>query len=393
MDWVWLPPLIFAVGLFFGRLSVRRYRHDRIAWAQQRLQLKVLSLELKSLRSKVVSAQSRRTPPSQRRLVRKLPTLKWWQRRLIAWLRPYIPWVTRFMRFSPGTYIRWLQAKSRKGHAMKIAEGKARGRPATLQFIVDAIVAIKRDHLRYSAGHIARMISGGELKFRISKKTVATILKAHGFKPRPKGKRPPREDEPGWLATLYNQHVMAIDFKNTLDLAGDTMAVLNLIDHGRRVLHWSRATYHPTAEWVAQQLRNAFMDMDELPEAIVMDRDTIFLPIVKQTLPAMGIKTIRIGYKCPWQNAVVERFHRTLTDELLRDVQPVNDRHLNRLLVGFSEYYNNARPHMTNGVEPPLLPDVTRNPAINDPDFFKTPRKLVRQKWLGGFHSSYRWAA
>ena len=188
------------------------------------------------------------------------------------------------MRFSPDTYIRWLQAGARRGHAQKIAEGKARGRPPTPQFIVDAIVAIKRENLRYSAGHIARMISGGELKFRISKKTVAQILKAHGFKPRPKGKRPPREEEPGW---------------------------------------------------VAQQLRNAFMDLDDLPEAIVMDRDSIFLPIVKQTLPAMGIKTIRIGYKCPWQNAVVERFHRTLADELLRDVQPVNDRHLNRLLVEF----------------------------------------------------------
>ncbi len=210
---------------------------------------------------------------------------------------------------------------------------------------------------------------------------------------RPKGKRPPREEEPGWLTTLYNQHVMAIDFKNTLDLAGNTMAVFNLIDHGRRVLHWSRATYNPSAEWVAQQLRNAFMDLDELPEAIVMDRDSIFLPIVKQTLPAMGIKTIRIGYKCPWQNAVVERFHRTLSDELLRDVQPVNDRHLNRLLVEFRKYYNTARPHMACGTEPPVLPDVTNNPAANDPDFFKTPRKLVRQKWLGGLHSSYRWAA
>ena len=66
-------------------------------------------------RSKVVSNQGRRTPPAKRRLVRKLPTLKWWQRRLIAWLRLYFPWLTRFMRFSPGTYIRWLQAKARKG--------------------------------------------------------------------------------------------------------------------------------------------------------------------------------------------------------------------------------------------------------------------------------------
>ena len=55
--WVWLPLLAFALGVIVGRFSVRRYRHDRIAWAQRRLQLKVLSLEVKSLRSKVVSAQ------------------------------------------------------------------------------------------------------------------------------------------------------------------------------------------------------------------------------------------------------------------------------------------------------------------------------------------------
>jgi len=297
------------------------------------------------------------------------------------------------MRFTPSTYIRWLQARARKGHAQKIVDGKARGRPPTPQFIVDAILAIKRDNPRYSAGHIARMISGGELKFRISKKTVAKILKAHGFKPRSKGKRQPREEEPGWVTTLYNQHVMAMDFKTVLDLASNQLYVLNLIDHGRRVLHWSRATYHPTPEWIAQQLRNAFMDLDELPDAIVMDRDSSFLPIVKQTLPAMGINTIRIGYKCPWQNAVVERFHRTLEDELLRYVQPVNDRHLNRLLVEFRNYYNTARPHMANGVEPPIFPLVTSSPAVNDPDFFKTPHKLSRKKWLGGLHSSYRWAA
>ncbi|WP_207895041.1 hypothetical protein [Tepidimonas ignava] len=51
--WIGLSLLVFAIGVLVGRLSVRRYRHDRVAWAQRRLQLKVLSLELKSLRSKV----------------------------------------------------------------------------------------------------------------------------------------------------------------------------------------------------------------------------------------------------------------------------------------------------------------------------------------------------
>jgi len=59
------------------------------------------------------------------------------------------------MRFSPGATIRWLQARSRAGRARKIAKGKARRRPPTPQFVVDALLAIKRDKLLYSAGHIA----------------------------------------------------------------------------------------------------------------------------------------------------------------------------------------------------------------------------------------------
>ncbi len=63
---------------------------------------------------------------------------------------------------------------------------------------------------------------------------------------------------------------------------------------------------------VAQQLRNAFFDLDQLPMAMVMDRDTIFAAIAAQTLPAMGISAIKTDPRCPWQNGVVQRFHRTL---------------------------------------------------------------------------------
>ena len=69
--WIWFSLLAFAIGVLARRLSERRYRRDRIAWAQRRLQLKVLSLEVKSQRSKVVSAQGSRTPPAKRHLVSK----------------------------------------------------------------------------------------------------------------------------------------------------------------------------------------------------------------------------------------------------------------------------------------------------------------------------------
>jgi hypothetical protein len=47
---------------------------------------------------------------------------------------------------------------------------------------------------------------------------------------------------------------------------------------------------------------------------------------------------------------------------------------------------------MDNGVEPPLLPDVTNNPAVNHPDFFKIRDNGCAGK-MGGLQSSYRWTA
>lgn len=56
---------------------------------------------------------------------------------------------------------------------------------------------------------------------------------------------------------------------------------------------------------------------DTTPKFMVIDNDSIFLPVAKLTLPGMGIEVVRTGFKSPWQNGVVERFNRTLDDDLL----------------------------------------------------------------------------
>ena len=85
-----------------------------------------------------------------------------------------------------------------------------------------------------------------------------------------------------------------------LDLAGNTIYIFNVIDHGRRTFNLSVATYRPSALWVEQQIRNVLMAMEVVPDAIIMDRDSIFAPIAKRTLPSMGIRPLRTAYKCPW---------------------------------------------------------------------------------------------
>lgn len=235
---------------------------------------------------------------------------------------------------------------------------------------------------------ISRMLKS-QLKISIHKKTVQAILKNNGYPPNPPGRIHPPKQEPAWKAFLNNQLVAAIDLKIITDLWGNRMYILNIIHHGRRHLIRSIATHHPTALWLSQQLREAF-PYDIAPETIVMDRDSLFLPLVKLTLPNMGIRVRRIDYKCPWQNGVVERFNLTLQTELLSLITAVNLTHINKLLRQYREYYNTARPHMTNNDFPPDAPE-------NTPVIIPFPeRKLENVKsvsWVGGFHHSYYWAA
>lgn len=190
---------VFALGYWVGRWQNHRYRRDKILRISRRLQQQALSLELKSLRQKL-SAQpsraSRRTPPYAVRLIRRRPNLPRWQRWLLAWLHQRWPWL-RHSSFLPMTIIGWLRRRSRRKHAEKIAAGKRRGRPAIPAHIVEAVIRIDRECPRYGAAKVAGPLKGGELSYPISKESVRQILKTHGIKPRPKGKRQrQREAEP-----------------------------------------------------------------------------------------------------------------------------------------------------------------------------------------------------
>jgi len=187
---------------------------------------------------------------------------------------------------------------------------------------------------------------------------------------------------------MNNQFFAAMDFKQVRDLFGNTLYILNIVDHGTRRLIYTASTYNPGALWLAQQMREAF-PYDTAPKYMLMDRDQLFQPLVNYTLPNMGIKVKQIDPQCPWQNGVVERFILTQKLELLDYITPINERHLDRLLIQFKDYYNYARPHMYRHGYPPACVDtkVSVRPAE------KNVRNLKSIKWVGGLHRSYSWAA
>jgi hypothetical protein len=65
--------------------------------------------------------------------------------------------------------------------------------------------------------------------------------------------------------------------------------VLVIVRLARRELVWINVTAHPTAEWIAQQLREAF-PWNEAPGYLIRDRDGIYGGAVTRRLRAMGIR-------------------------------------------------------------------------------------------------------
>ena len=63
-----------------------------------------------------------------------------------------------------------------------------------------------------------------------------------------------------------------------------------LAHEGRRILHFE-VTAHPTAEWTAQQMREAFR-WETAPRYLLRDRDHIFGQDFVDQVRAMGIKQV-----------------------------------------------------------------------------------------------------
>ena len=80
-------------------------------------------------------------------------------------------------------------------------------------------------------------------------------------------------------------------------------------------------TAHPTVEWTAQQLRDAF-PWDTAPVYLVRDRDRIFGDEFTGQVEDMGIQEVLSAPRSPWQRAYIEGPVGTLRREEPPPVHP-----------------------------------------------------------------------
>src|SRR5260370_42276867 len=69
----------------------------------------------------------------------------------------------------------------------------------------------------------------------------------------------------------------------------DVLYTFIIVRLARRDLGWINVTPHPTAEWVARQITEAF-PWNEAPRHLIRDRDQVYGAAATRRLRAMGIR-------------------------------------------------------------------------------------------------------
>ena len=183
----------------------------------------------------------------------------------------------------------------------------------------------------------APRIHGELLKLRIevSQSTVGRLM--------PRRRKPP---SPSWRSFLDNHvsDLASLDFFTIPTATFRVLFVLVVLRHDRRrVVHFN-VTEHPTAEWTAQQVVEAF-PWDTAPRYLLRDRDATYGLVFRRRVKGLGIEQVLIAPRSPWQNPYVERLIGTLRRELLDHVVLLDEKHLRRVLGRYLKYYHGWRCH------------------------------------------------
>jgi putative transposase len=183
-----------------------------------------------------------------------------------------------------------------------------------------------------------------------------------------------------WRTFLENhvQDLVSIDFFTVPTIRFQILYVfVVLAHHRRRIVHFA-VTAHPTAEWAAHQILQAF-PWDSAPRYLLRDRDRIFGSVFVQQLEVMGIEQVLSAPASPWQRAYVERVIGTIRRECLDHVIVLNQHSLSRHLRQFLEYYHQSRCHLS------LAKDAPDTRPIQPPE----RGRVVSVPQVGGLHHRY----
>ena len=285
-------------------------------------------------------------------------------RALLIWMTRIWPGLLGMAQVvQPETILRWHRTGFKAFWRWK--SRKRAGRPKINRGLRDVIQRMSKENPQWGAARIH-----GELLmlgFQVAQSTVSKYMV--------RGGTPPSQS---WKTFLRNhaQAIAAIDLCVVPTLTFDRLFAFLVLGHGRRQLLWIEVTRHPTAEWLARQITEAF-PWTSAPAYLVRDNDGAYGHVFTSRLRAMGIRDRPISPGSPWQNGRAERLIGTVRRECLDRMLIFGEPHLRRVLASYAAYYNQARTHLALQKDAPLQRSVQRF------------RRIAAIPVLAGLHHQY----
>jgi Integrase core domain len=238
----------------------------------------------------------------------------------MTWLWPSLLDVSRVVQ--PATILRWHRAGFRAYWRWK-SQSRV-GRPRVSRELRELICRMSKENPLWGAPRIH-----GELRklgYEVAESTVSKYMVRR--------RGPPSQS---WRTFLRNHAdaIAAIDLCVVPTATFERLYAFLVVSHGRRRLLWFAVTRHPTAEWLARQIVEAF-PWDTAPTYLVRDNDRAYGEVFTRRVRTMGIRDRPIAPRSPWQNPCVERLIGTVRRDCLDHLLIFGERHLRRVLTELS---------------------------------------------------------
>jgi putative transposase len=197
-------------------------------------------------------------------------------------------WRTAVVLVRPDTVVGWHRNWLRRRWTRRSVP-RANGRPPVTRDIRGLVRKMATANPLWGPPRIH-----GELRtlgVDVSERTVSRLLE-----------RPARPPSQTWRTFLTNHIASAasMDFFTVPTLTGRVLFVLVVLSHDRRRILHTNITAHPTAEWTAQQVVDAFPD-NTAPRWIHRDRDRAYGAVFRRRVAGMGINEVVSAASSPWQ--------------------------------------------------------------------------------------------
>jgi transposase InsO family protein len=218
---------------------------------------------------------------------------------------------------------------------------------------------------------------------RVSRSTIARILKTHGM--------PPAPERPTSWQTFLRAHWGAIagaDFFSTEVWTWRglvTFYTVFVIDLASRRVQIVGSTPFPNDLFMRQVCRTVTAADEGLlvgHRALICDRDAKWSAPVRARLEEAAIRVVQTPYQAPNANAYAERFVRSIKQECLNRVIPFGERHLRRTIAEYVEHYHRERNHQ--GIDNELIEGAPARDHVG---------RIRRRPRLGGLLNYYARAA